>query len=79
VYKLTDTIQDFYCKVFGKPARAAVLTHCKCELMQVIWLLLLDDDFVHAYIFGIVMECADGILRRFFPRIFVYSADYPEK
>ena len=30
-------------------------------------LLLLDDDFMHAYAFGIVIECADGILRRFFP------------
>lgn len=60
-------------------ARADVLTHCRRELMQAIWLLLLDDDFMHAYAFGIVIECADGILRRFFPRIFIYAADYPEK
>ena len=32
-----------------------------------------------AYKFGILILCADGILRRVFPRIFIYSADYPEK
>lgn len=47
--------------------------------MQAIWLLLLDDDFMHAYQFGLVIEFADGILRCVFPRIFTYSADYPEK
>jgi hypothetical protein len=26
-----------------------------------------------------VLKCADGVLRRIFPRIFTYSADYPEK
>jgi len=41
--------------------------------------LLLDDEFMHAYEFGIVIEFADGILRRVFPRLFTYSADYPEK
>jgi hypothetical protein len=39
----------------------------------------LDPEFMYAYIHGIVIECFDGILRRFFPRIFTYSADYPEK
>jgi hypothetical protein len=47
--------------------------------MQAIWLLLMDDDFMHAYEFGIVIECLDGIRRRIFPRFFTYSADYPEK
>jgi hypothetical protein len=28
---------------------------------------------------GIVIMCHDGIERRFYPRIFTYSADYPEK
>lgn len=47
--------------------------------MHAIWALLLDADFVQAYIHGIVIECADGILHRVYPRIFTYSADYPEK
>jgi hypothetical protein len=58
---------------------AEVLTHCRHELMQAIWLLLMDDDFMHAYEFGIVIEFLDGIRRRVFPRFFTYSADYPEK
>lgn len=47
--------------------------------MQKIWLLILDDDFMHAYKHGILLVCGDGILRRIFPRVFTYSADYPEK
>lgn len=55
-------------------------THCKRELMHAIWVLLLSDkDFMHAYKHGIVVECVDGILRRLFPRLLTYSADYPEK
>jgi hypothetical protein len=55
------------------------LKHLKRELMHAIWELLLDPEFMHAYEHGIVIECADGILRRLFPRFFTYSADYPEK
>ncbi|KAG2063384.1 hypothetical protein BDR04DRAFT_1123294 [Suillus decipiens] len=66
--KLSDTIQDF-----------RYSTHCRHEFMQAIWLLLMDDDFMHAFEFGIVIECLDGIRRRIFPRFFTYSADYPEK
>lgn len=41
--------------------------------------VLLDDEFVEGYIHGVVITCPDGIERRFYPRIFTYSADYPEK
>ncbi len=47
--------------------------------MHEAWKLLLDAEFVHAYIHGIVIKCADGVYRRVYPRIFTYSADYPEK
>ena len=47
--------------------------------MHACWNILLDDDFLHAYIHGVVVKCADGITRRLYPRIFTYSADYPEK
>ncbi|KAG1840499.1 hypothetical protein DFJ58DRAFT_718370 [Suillus subalutaceus] len=77
--KLSDTIQDFYCDTFSKAATSQVLTHCHHELMQAIWLLLMDDDFMHAYEFGIILECLDGIRRHIFPHFFTYSADYPEK
>lgn len=56
-----------------------VLTHCRRELMHAVWAILLDDVFLYAYEYGIVILCPDGIFRRFYPRIFTYSADYPEK
>jgi len=34
---------------------------------------------MEAYEHGIVIVCGDGIRRRIYPRIFFYSADYPEK
>ncbi|KAF9237846.1 hypothetical protein BU15DRAFT_75648 [Melanogaster broomeanus] len=62
--KITDALHDFYEATFKKAITADVLTHCRHELMQAIWLLLMDDDFMHAYEFGIVIEFLD---------------DYPEK
>lgn len=38
-----------------------------------------DDEFIEAYRHGIVVLCPDGVNRRVFPRLFTYSADYPEK
>lgn len=55
------------------------MAHCHRELTHAQWRLLLDDEFLYAYEHGIVFECGDGIQRRFYPRIFSYSADYPEK
>jgi hypothetical protein len=56
-----------------------MLTHLKRELIQAIWLLLLDEKFMDAYDHGIIIQCADGIFRRLFLRFYCYSADYPEK
>jgi hypothetical protein len=47
--------------------------------MHAVWKVLLDEEFLHAYKYGIVIKCADGIERRVYPRLFTYSADYPEK
>lgn len=49
------------------------------ELIHEVWNTLLDDEFLQAWRYGVVIRCADGITRRVFPRIFSYSADYPEK
>jgi Plavaka transposase len=54
-------------------------THCHRELFHEQWNILLDSEFLEAYEHGIVILCCDGITRRFYPRIFTYSADYPEK
>ncbi|KAI0073432.1 hypothetical protein K474DRAFT_1603363 [Panus rudis PR-1116 ss-1] len=79
--KLPDTFFDFVQELSGGSNGPApeVLTHCRRELMHAVWCLLLDKEFLHAYKHGIVILCADGILRRVYPRIFTYSADYPEK
>ncbi|KAG2739245.1 hypothetical protein P692DRAFT_201729926 [Suillus brevipes Sb2] len=58
---------------------AALHAHCRRELFHACWKHLLDAEFMHAYRHGIVLQCPDGVYRRVFPRIFTYSADYPEK
>jgi hypothetical protein len=56
-----------------------IITHCRRELMHAVWKFLLDDDFLHAYTYGLVVRSPDRIERRVYPRILTYSADYPEK
>jgi hypothetical protein len=56
-----------------------LMTHCRREVLHAQWSILLDDEFLEAYMHGIVIMCCDGISRRFYPRILTYSADYPEK
>ena len=63
----------------GKGPSKALIAHVRREIMHAQWSLLLDGDFLQIYAHGIVIECTDGVLRRFYPRIFTYSADYPEK
>jgi hypothetical protein len=58
---------------------ADLLAHCKRELFHAVWNILLDKEFLEAYKNGIVVKCYDGKYRRVYPRIFTYSADYPEK
>ncbi|KAJ7503573.1 hypothetical protein B0H11DRAFT_1710692 [Mycena galericulata] len=77
--KLPDDFHDFYTTLTGNGPSADVLAHCRRELMHAVWENILDDDFMQAYEHGIVLECHDGVSRRFYPRVFTYSADYPEK
>ncbi len=78
---LSDSFQDLLSSIHARwnTQKKSILTHCRQELMHAIWLILLDDDFLHAYKYGIVIKCHGGIERRVYPRIFTYSADYPEK
>ncbi|KAF8577949.1 hypothetical protein K439DRAFT_1648918 [Ramaria rubella] len=76
---LPDNLQDFIQEICGgQAATGALLTHCQREFIQAVWALLLDKEFMAAYKQGIVIQCADGILRRVFLHLFTYSADYPE-
>jgi len=77
--QLPDIIQDVYHKYFGEPASKEILTLLRRDLMQAIWALLLNAEFLSAYKNGIIVLCGDGKKRRIFPRIFTYSADYPEQ
>ena len=56
-----------------------MLTHLQRELMQQVWLLLLDEDFMHAYVHGFEFELAEGEQYLGFPRFLSKSQDYPEK
>jgi hypothetical protein len=78
---LPDSFQDFaasFCSKWGTQKKD-LMTHCRRELMHGVWKFLLDADFIHAYKYGMVVKCADGIKRWVYPRFFTYSADYPEK
>lgn len=79
--QLPDSIKDLLSTLRGmsKTGMASLHAHCRRELFHSCWEILLDEDFVSAYHHGIVLVCADGVARRVFPRIFTYSADYPEK
>ncbi|KIK14700.1 hypothetical protein PISMIDRAFT_17112 [Pisolithus microcarpus 441] len=77
--RIPQTIFDFISQFTKKKNRGDILAHCKRELVHAVWKILLDEDFVNAHKDGIVVKCYDGVCRRIFPRIFTYSADYPEK
>lgn len=78
-HQLPDDFKGFVMEHMGWGPSKSLITHVHREIMHVQWAILLDDEFLEVYVHGIVLECSDGIKRRFYPRIFTYSADYPEK
>lgn len=77
---MSDNFKDFVTtKNGGKSQSRQFYTHCRREFLHAQLKIILDEDFVKAYEHGVVIQCYDGIDRRFYPRIFTYSADYPEK
>lgn len=80
VFKLPDSFVDWYLEHSGKNAvPSQVLLHVRRELFHAQWTAILDDEFVHAYQHGLVVDCLNHVRRRFYPRILTYSADYPER
>ena len=78
--QLPDRIQEKIKNAIGKAASKPLLTHCRREIFQAAWLILIQDpEFLDAYVNGMIVDCIDGVRRRVFPRFFTYSADYPEK
>ncbi|KAJ3514106.1 hypothetical protein NMY22_g14847 [Coprinellus aureogranulatus] len=78
--KLPDEFDDWYIRMSGKRAVGKTLAaHLARELFHEQWKVLLNDDFVHAYSHGVVVDCFDNVRRRVYPRILTYAADYPER
>lgn len=63
----------------AKCASGVFMVHCHRELVHAQWKTILDEEFMDAYKHGVVIQGPDGLYRRFYLRIFTYSADYPEK
>jgi len=80
-WQLPDGVKDVLSSLscISKTGMASLHAHCRRELFHSCWEILLDEDFLSVYCHGIILKCADGVVRRVFPRIFMYSADYPEK
>lgn len=55
------------------------MAYCAREAFHKQWSILLDRELLDAMEVGIRLVCPDGRARLFYPRIFTYSADYPEK
>ena len=78
--QLSDNFKDFATTNAGNKCPSnAFFAHCHQELFHEQWKVLLDDEFVNAYEHGIIITCCNGIKWHFYPQIFTYSADYPEK
>lgn len=78
--QIPPEFKDFVALHSGeKGPSPALMAHCQREFLHAQWKELLGDEFLEAYEHGVVIECCDDIKRRFYMRIFSYSADYPEK
>jgi hypothetical protein len=79
--QLPDDFTDFAARQTAGESKPsdAFLTFCHREFLHAQWKIMLDDEFIHAWVHGIPITCCDGVMRRFYPRIFTHSGDYPEK
>ena len=78
--QLPDNFKEFVHTYTRKSIlNPTLMTHCQRELFHEQWKQLLDAEFIEAYQHGILVRCYDGEQCWFYPQIFTYSADYPEK
>jgi hypothetical protein len=78
--QLPDAFNDWYIRLSGKQSVAKTLAaHLRREVFHAQWNILLDNEFIHAYQHGLIVDCPDQVRRRFYPRILAYAADYPER
>ena len=78
--QLPPKFKTFLAKhVGGRGPKSSLFAHCWHELFHAQLYVLIDDEFVEEYLHGIVIMCHDGIARHFYPCLFTYLVDYPEK
>jgi len=68
---LLDFFQDKVASIHAKwnTQKKSILTHCRRELMHGVWQILLDEDFLHAHKYGIVIMCLTTAYGQFIFRI----------
>ena len=79
VLQISDDFKDYLTERTGGKVPPNLMAHLNRECFHAQWVILLDDELLEAISKGVVIECGDGTKRRFFIRIFTYSADYPER
>ncbi|KAK7436112.1 hypothetical protein VKT23_019314 [Stygiomarasmius scandens] len=76
---IDDAFKDWYRKKFNSRPSKALLAYLKRELVQATWGVIMDEQFEEMFIDGKLMECYDKIIRHFFLKFHIYTADYLEK
>ncbi|TEB23227.1 hypothetical protein FA13DRAFT_1640158, partial [Coprinellus micaceus] len=76
---ISDDFKDYLIGRTGGRIPDGLMAHLNRECFHAQWVILLDDELLKAISEGVVIECSDGVKRRFFIRILTYSTDYPER
>lgn len=77
--QISDDFKDYITERTGGKVPPNLAAHLNRECFHAQWVVILDDELLKAIVEGVVIKCSDGVVRRFFIRIFTYSADYPER
>ena len=77
--QIDDKFSEFYMKTYHRLPTAEVVTFVKRELIHRVLRLMFGGRFSEAHEHGIITECADRMIRRWFPWLACHSTDYPER
>ncbi len=56
-----------------------MLKHLRKDLFHSVLRVLFDEEFIHAYVQGLIVKLSDHVSRLAFLCFFIHSMDYPEK
>uniref|UniRef100_A0A0W0F6L2 Uncharacterized protein n=1 Tax=Moniliophthora roreri TaxID=221103 RepID=A0A0W0F6L2_MONRR len=76
---LPDLIKDVYRAHYGQAPLEETQRFLNREVIQKAWGELLDEEFVEAFMNGLMLECADMEEHLGLLTLFCHSGDYPEK